>query len=179
MARRLPVFLRPAQADQVIAVAKTDRDRLILQLGLYCGLRVSEICKLRIEHLDLDQGTLLVELGKGKKDRYVPIPARILGDIERWVEDRRSGYLFPSPRKAGQPLTTRAVQYLVEAVGKRADLPKRISPHKLRHSYATRLLSTGASLREVQELLGHSSVATTERYTHVLPERLRPAVDRL
>ena len=107
----------------------------------------------------------------------MPIPAKLLEPLAAWIGERRSGELFPSPR--GGRLTTRAVQLLVQRTAVAAGSARRVTPHMLRHTYATRLLNTGASLREVQELLGHSSVATTEIYTWVLTDRLRGAVERL
>jgi integrase/recombinase XerD len=179
MGRRLPTFLRGTEADRVLAQAKSERDRLIILCGLYLGLRVSEICKLRIEDIDLDEATLLVAHGKGDKDRYLPIPTVLIEPLEDWIGRRGSGWVFPSPRKPKAPLSTRMVRYLVTDAGQNAGIKRRISPHKLRHTYATKLLTKGANLREVQQLLGHASVATTEIYTHVEMESLRGAVERL
>src|SRR5438132_6762020 len=115
MARRLPKFLRPAEGEALLAAAATERDRVLQLLGRYCGLRVSELVGLRVEDLDLDGGLLFVNQGKGGKDRYVPIPARIEGDLRAWVGARlltgalHSGWLFPG-RKPGSHLTTRAVR---------------------------------------------------------------------
>lgn len=177
--RRLPKTLRGAEPELLEAATRCERDRVIIQVGRLMGLRVSEITKLRIEDLDLPERVALIARAKGDKDRYVPIPARLVEELRRWTAGRTAGYLFPSPRGTGRPLTTRAVQYLTAAAGVRAGISKRVTPHKLRHTYATTLLDRGANLREVQELLGHASVATTEIYTYVSVDRLRGAVDRL
>ncbi len=179
MGRRLPTVLRAAESERILQVARCERDRMILLLGLYCGLRVSEIVKLRAEHVDLQERELLVYQGKGKKDRMVPVSLSIIGDLSRWIGEQRKGWIFPSPRKADAPLTTRAVQYLVTAAAQRAEIPRRISPHKLRHTAATNLLTKGANLRQVQDFLGHASVATTEIYTHLDLDDLHRAADLL
>lgn len=181
--RRLPTFFRAAEADALLQAAGDGRDRLILLCGLLLGLRVSEICKLEVGDVDLERRTVAIRHAKGDRDRVQPIPARLVDELHRWLGDRREGPVFPSPRGGGR-LSSRAVQRLMKRLGKTAglagiDTPRKITPHKLRHTYATNLLERGATIREVQDLLGHSSVATTEIYTHVLPDRMRAAVDRL
>ena len=189
--RKLPNFLRAHEAEALLAAAlaahaeagsvakkrSAEVDHLVIQAGLYLGLRVSEICKLKIEDLDLAQGTALVYQGKGNKDRYVPIPARFIPTLKTWLGERGTGYVFPSPR--GGKLSSRTLQLRLKALGKKAQIPRALKPHTLRHTYATRLLEKGANIREVQELLGHSSIQTTEIYTHTVPERLRGAVEKL
>lgn len=178
MARRLPDFLRPHEAEALKGAAGGPRDRLVVLLGLLAGLRVSEIARLRVEDLDLDGGALLVRQGKGAKDRWVPCPDSLLGPLAAWVGDRKEGWLFPSRRQAG-PVGSRALQHLLGRLRRRAGIVRRCTPHTLRHTYATELLSRGANLREVQVMLGHSSVATTERYTHVLAGQLRRVANLL
>ncbi len=182
-ARRLPTFFRDPEIDALLAAAKTARDRLILQVGLLLGLRCSEITGLRIENIDLVGSQVLIQHGKGDKDRYVPIPERLRPGLEAWIGDRRQGLLFTSRSKGGQ-LSNRAVQRLFKGIARKGgiagvDVARKITPHKMRHTYATKLLENGASIREVQELLGHESVATTEIYTHVVKSRLKGVVDRL
>ena len=175
--RRLPKFLSETEAGRFSAAARSERDRVIIALGFYAGLRVSEICKLKIEDLDLDEGTLLVQHGKGDKDRYLPVPAKLSEVLGPWLGARRRGYVIPSPR--GGHYDSRTLQRMIARTARDAGIQKRVTPHVLRHTYATRLLNTGANLREVQELLGHSSVRVTEVYTHTTPGRLRGAVERL
>lgn len=177
--RRLPVFLRGAESADLVEACTSERDQLMVRLGLLMGLRVSEIVKLRVEQLDLDSGDALIARAKGDKDRYVPIPSKLIPELAHWIGAQRTGWLFPSPKKAGAHLSTRMVQYLVPKAAEAAGIAKHVTPHKLRHTYATTLLTRGADVREVQELLGHSSLAVTEIYLHVLPDRLRGAVERL
>lgn len=142
-----------------------------------CGLRVSELCKLRVEHLDLADRSLLVFQGKGKKDRYLPIPSSLAAELRAWVGDRRDGPVFGSPR--GGHYTTRAVQKMIERARERAGISKRCTPHTLRHTYATSLLRSGANILEIKALMGHANIATTEIYTHLDTDQYRGAVDRL
>lgn len=182
MARRLPTYLREHEYEPLLAAAPTDRDRMILRCLYYLGLRVSECVKLRVEHIDLDAAELLVSQGKGAKDRVLPISVAVLPDLRAWVGTKRTGYLFPADRRgkhgAGH-LNPRTVQTMVAEAARAAGIVRPITPHKLRHGFATRALRRGANLRQVQRLLGHASVATTEVYTHLDPSDLRDAVDRL
>lgn len=189
--RRLPVFLRGPEAEALVAAATAERDaarspskraaaernRLLILAGLYMGLRVSELCKLRIEDVDLEQGMAMILQGKGDKDRGVPVPEKLLAELRPWIGERRSGFLFANPR--GGKLSSRTVQMMVRRLAAVANIPRRVKPHTLRHSYATHLLDKGANIREVQELLGHASVATTEIYTHVSGEKLKKVVNLL
>lgn len=183
MAKRLPYFLPDDEPDLLLRAAVAPRDRLLLLLGMYCGLRVSEMCRLRVEDVDFTRGVVTVRHGKGDKDRAIPLADKIVEPLRVWVEARRDGYLFPSARREG-PLTTRAVQLLLKRLAQKAGLSgaktgRRYTPHKLRHRFATGLLRSGADIVEVQELLGHANLATTAIYLHADPQRLRAAVNRL
>lgn len=177
--RRLPKFLTPAEADRLAAAAQSPLERTLILCALYLGLRVSELVCLRAENVDVEGGIVNVIAGKGDKDRNLPLALKLKEPLGWWLCGRRDGWVFPSPRFRGRHLSARWVQLAIKAAAARAGLAKRVTPHVLRHSFATNLLHKGADLREVQELLGHSSVAITEIYTHVLPDRLRGAVDRL
>lgn len=177
--RRLPVFLRSAELKRLFAAAPTPRDRLILEIGAYAGLRVSEICKLQVEHVDFEDAMLEVHAGKGDKDRNVPMHPRLAKGLKALIAGRATGWVFPSGRGSSGHLTTRAVQLMIHAAADRAAIARHVTPHKLRHSFATLLLASGADLLEIKDLLGHSSVATTQIYAACLPERLRGAVERL
>jgi len=194
--RRLPVYLRERELERLLAAVPTERDRLIVLIGAYAGLRVSEICKLRIEHLDFEDGMLEVHAGKGDKDRTVPMHPQLARALKSWINEHRcadsqgpacnecggrgcrEGYMFVG-RNPYRHLTTRAVQLMIHAAAERAEIVRHVTPHKLRHSFATNLLAKGADLLEIKDLLGHSSVATTQIYAQALPERLRSAVERL
>jgi site-specific recombinase XerD len=183
-ARKLPVFLNPEEADRLVAAAKTPRDRVLLQVMLYLGLRVAELVALRSERVNLAGRQVLVYQGKGGKDRMLPIGARLEPVLREWLAGRPPGLLFESGRKVGHSLTTRAVRYIVEGCARRAgisrpDPTQRISPHKLRHTFACRLLHRGVDIVTVKDLMGHSSINTTAVYLHCDTSRLQSAVDRL
>jgi site-specific recombinase XerD len=189
--RKLPNFLRSNESEQLLAAAQraidearsaakrqaARRDLAMVSMGLFLGLRVSELCKLRIEDIDLAARTCLVVEGKGRKDRMVPIGTRVLPVLQEWLGDRRSGPVFPG--RGQRPVGVRTAQARITSLGARAGLIRRLKSHTLRHSFATALLQAGANLVDVQELLGHESLATTERYLHVLTDRLKGVVDRL
>ena len=153
------------------------RDRALLELLYACGLRVSEATALRASQLNLAAGFVTV-LGKGGKERVVPLGRHARTAIEEYLARERplllrgrpSPFVFLGPR--GRPLTRQAVWKLVQRRALAA-LGRRVSPHALRHTFATHLLSGGADLRIVQTLLGHADIGTTQIYTHVAPERLR------
>jgi integrase/recombinase XerC len=169
---------RAAQARRLeVGRAVALRDRAVLELMYGSGLRVSEVCGLTVDRVDLDRQRVLV-LGKGSKEREVPV-----GDFSRdalwnYLEQGRP-VMAPAPEdpnlffnRRGRGLTPRDVRWMVDRY-RRTSLPDRsVSPHTLRHSYATHLLEGGADIRAVQELLGHASLATTQRYTHVSRARL-------
>jgi site-specific recombinase XerD len=150
------------------------RDRAIMELLYGCGLRVSELCSLRVEDVDLIGEQLKVR-GKGSRERIVPVGRMAASAVRSYLEARRgerSPWLVLNQR--GKRLTARSVRRLVRNYSRRLPaLPEGVSPHALRHSFATHLLEAGADLRAVQELLGHASLATTQRYTHVTLERMR------
>jgi integrase/recombinase XerC len=188
--RGLPTLLSPDAAKEVVEAPSQDtargrRDRAILEVLYGSGLRASEVCSLNVDDLDLASATLRV-LGKGGKWRVVPLGGPCLGAIERWlgtratvVHPRRKTQdpraLFLNTR--GARLNRRAVWGLVHAFGAsgagRADL----HPHALRHMCATHMLDGGADLRAIQELLGHASLSTTQRYAHVSMEHLLRVYD--
>jgi len=154
------------------------RDRALLELLYACGLRVSEAVGLRGTQLDLGAGFVTV-LGKGGKERVVPLGRHARAALEAYITDERprvlrgraSPFVFLGP--TGRPLTRQAVWKLVRRRALAAGLGRRVSPHTLRHTFATHLLGGGADLRIVQTLLGHADIGTTQIYTHVAPARLR------
>ncbi len=180
--RSLPKILSRAQVNQLIAAPDPKsllyhRDVAILELLYACGVRASELCDLKIQDLNISVGCVRV-LGKGRKERIVPVgqPAceavgRYLSECRPALDKHRSDRLFLS--RCGRPLERVALWMLVERHGRRSGLLKHISPHVLRHCFASHLLGGGADLRVVQELLGHSDVATTQIYTHVDQARLK------
>lgn len=177
--RRLPVYLRPQELERLFAEAPNPRDRLILLIGAYAGLRVSEIVKLQVEHVDFEGGMLEVHAGKGDKDRTLPLHQRIAWDLQLYLNGRQTGWVFPSARGQSGHLMPRAVQLMILAAAARAHIVRHVTPHKLRHTFASNLLFEGADLLEIKDLLGHASVSTTQIYAIARPEKLRAAVDRL
>jgi tyrosine recombinase XerC len=187
---RLPSVLRPPEAAALVEAPEVEaaeaadlleravalRDRAVLELLYGSGLRVAEVAGLTLERVDLDRGRIVV-LGKGSKEREVPISDFAAEAVRAYLAEGRhrlmgagSAALFFN--RKGKPLGTRDIRSLVGRYGGRTLSGRHVSPHTLRHSFATHLLEGGADIRVVQELLGHASVATTQRYTHVSRTRL-------
>ncbi len=185
-AQKLPRFLTQEEMERVLAATDTStpegiRDRTIIELLYACGLRVSELVSLTANQIDLDHGVLSCS-GKGSKQRRVPIGRSALGWLEKYVHARRrllgendSNWLFIAGggRRLTRQLVWSALKKYAAAAGVHG-----VSPHVLRHSFATHLLEHGADTRSVQALLGHSDLATTQIYTHVTSERLRSTYER-
>jgi integrase/recombinase XerD len=181
--RLLPETLTVAEVETLLEAAPDVRARSLLELLYAAGLRVSEALGLDLEDLSVDGGFVRV-IGKGDKERLVPVGDLALDWLGRWLaEDRpqilalhhvepvRGGPLFLGDR--GRRLARQQAFATVRTAARRAGLSERVSPHTLRHSFATHLLEGGADLRVVQELLGHASISTTQLYTHVTGERIR------
>ncbi len=183
--RKLPSFLSEQEASRLVEAPEGEalsalRDRAILETLYSAGLRVSELVGLSVRDLDLISGTLKV-LGKGKKERLVPIGSYGIQAIRRYQRELgekkadTDRALFQN--RLGGRLTDRSVRRILNRYLAQVSATQRISPHALRHSFATHLLDRGADLRSVQELLGHSSLTTTQIYTHVTTERLKKAYE--
>ncbi|MEO1836829.1 MAG: tyrosine recombinase XerC [Akkermansiaceae bacterium] len=187
--RQLPVVLTLAQIEQLLELPHKlprekqapawlpQRDAAILELFYSSGLRLAELADLDVGNLDALSDTVRV-LGKGSKERLVPIGSHALKAIESYRNAAKvtAGPLFVS--KLRTRLSTRSINNLLKKYLALSDIPFNVTPHKLRHSFATHLLDAGADLRSVQALLGHSSLSTTQIYTHVTKERLRDAYDQ-
>lgn len=184
----IPHFLNREQVDALLdapEAAKPNglRDRAMLELLYASGLRVSELCGVRTSDLESSLGVLRVT-GKGNKQRLVPVGKSALAAIEKYINEARpvllkgraSQYLFVTAR--GGAMTRQSFWLLLGSYGKRVGIFQKLSPHVLRHSFATHLLEGGADLRSVQTMLGHSDISTTQIYTHVLRNRLRTTIDR-
>ena len=168
--RHLPDILTTAEIDRIIATVdmrttKGIRDSAMLEVLYSCGLRVSELTSLRLSDLFFGEGYIRV-IGKGDKQRLVPISTVARDKIQRYLEERRGGQL------------TRVMVFtILKQAAQRAGIDKHISPHTFRHSFATHLLEGGASIRQVQEMLGHESILTTEIYTHLDSDHLRHTLE--
>jgi len=168
--KSLPVVLTKDEIVKLIAAVPRRRSQLLLKLLYASGLRVSELVSLHIA--DIQGTTITVRSGKGKKDRMTILPQSLANEIALYVRDHRlTGLLFPG--RKGKPLTTRNVQAIISRATKRAEINKHVTPHKLRHSFATHLLEAGTDIRVIQELLGHSNLQTTQIYTHVSREQIQ------
>ncbi|TAL07179.1 MAG: tyrosine recombinase XerC [Verrucomicrobia bacterium] len=169
------------KAGRPIAVSACFRDVAILETIYSCGLRISELCGLRVQDIDWSEQLVRVR-GKGKKERQVPIGEPALKAIENYwltLEQRPTGEMpvFLSEKRKPGPVSAVMVARRLKNYLALAGLDPKLTPHKLRHSYATHLLDAGADLRSVQELLGHAHLVTTQVYTHVSTERLKKAYD--
>ena len=187
--RQLPVVMTLSQIEQLLELPakiprekqappwQAFRDTAILELFYSTGLRLAELVALEVRDLEGLSDTLRV-VGKGSKERLVPVGSHAMKAIEAYLQAAKvtEGPLFVS--KLRKRLSTRSINTLLKKYLRHSDIPFNITPHKLRHSFATHLLDAGADLRSVQALLGHSSLSTTQIYTHVTKERLREAYDQ-
>jgi integrase/recombinase XerD len=183
----LPKFLTVAEVELLLGQPDESdphglRDRAVLELLYATGLRVSEIIRLKPQDLNLDEGYVVCR-GKGGKERVVPVGGTAAAFVRRYLEEVRprldkkgSEAIFLT--RLGRPFTRQGFWKMLAGYARRAGLSAEISPHVLRHSFATHLLERGADLRSVQLMLGHSQITTTEIYTHVSRERLRQVYDR-
>jgi integrase/recombinase XerC len=180
--RKLPAYLPIDESEALLRVAPPPtaggvRDRAILELFYATGIRVAELAGLDVEDLDLREGAVRV-LGKGRKERIVPVGRKAVEALRAYLAregERASGPVFLNGR--GGRLTVRSVHRIVRARARAAGLHRRVSPHTLRHTFATHLLDAGADLRLIQELLGHARLGTTQKYTHVSTDRLMKVYD--
>lgn len=179
--KKLPHIPPADELERIIKATTRQRDRLLLLLMHLMALRVSEVVKLEVRHVDFKKQLLFLDQAKGGKDAYLPIPKHLISPLRGWIGSRREGPVFISP-KGGGKLTTRAVQHLVKRLAEKAGLygaaeSRRYSPHKFRHGAATEMMRRKVPLPIIQRVLRHASLATTQIYTHVFPEDLREALD--
>lgn len=174
--QRLPRFLSVEEAHRICepdadTPPRSLRDQLVLELLYGCGLRVSELAALDRDDVDVEQRMVVVRRGKGGKERHVPLGEPAIGVLREYLAttDGSESAMFLNRR--GARISTRSLYAIVRKSGESAGVP-RVHPHALRHSFATHLLDSGADLRAIQEMLGHTSLSTTQRYTHVSVEAL-------
>jgi len=169
--RKLPVVLTKDEVKRLIESARSPKHKAILQT-LYCGLRVSECANLKKNDLDLENKRATIRSGKGNKDRTIRISNELIKLLAGYVAGRNDDSEFLFVKSNGKPLTIRSIQKMVEVCAARAGIKKKVSSHKLRHSFATHLLESGVDIRYIQTLLGHSDLSTTQIYTHVSEKQL-------
>jgi site-specific recombinase XerD len=164
----VPEILSGSEVADVLEAIESTKHRAIVITAYGAGLRVSEVCTLQIEDIDSKRMTIRVRHGKGDRARYVPLPERVLFLLRRyWVMDRPKGpWLFPG-QQAGCPISAASVRYHLNAAVQKAEVTKHVTPHVLRHTFATHLLELGTDVRVIQMLLGHRSIRTTMRYTQM------------
>lgn len=193
LARNLPSFLDENQVTVLLSTPDPAswggvRDKAILELLYATGLRVSELVKLQLHDLELSRGSLRT-LGKGRKERILPLLPAAVDALQAWFKVRqrpprsrdgsiRAGIQNVFINQRGSALTDRSVRRLIDQYVKQAAINCKVTPHTLRHSFATHLLNHGADLRDVQELLGHAHLATTQVYTHVTTTRMLDVYER-
>ena len=187
--RSLPDTLSVEEVDDLLSSSSQQetsdsmRDRAMFELIYACGLRVTELVSLNLEDLDLEQSNVRC-LGKGGKERLIPVHASAVSVLRRYIDEARPELVKKASERSlflnrrGQRLSRQGFWLILKAHAKRAGIDKKITPHTLRHSFATHLLQGGAPLRHVQELLGHSSITTTQVYTHLTSEHVRTEYDR-
>ncbi len=180
--KHLPLFLTEEEVVKLIefpasASVLSLRDRAMLETFYSTGMRISELVGLNLEDVDFISGVVKV-LGKGKKERIVPIGDKAISVIRSYLDKRKQQTSALFLNKSGRRLTTRGVRGIVDKYMHTAGLRQGVSPHTLRHSFATHMLNRGADLRCVQELLGHANLSTTQIYTHLTTDRLKNVYDK-
>ncbi|MEN8138636.1 MAG: site-specific tyrosine recombinase XerD [Bacteroidota bacterium] len=186
--RNLPEVLSLDEIDSIIAeidrsTIEGERNRVIIETLYGCGLRVSELISLQISDLFIDEGVLRV-IGKGNKQRYVPLAESTLDVLNYYLEEIRGNFPFIKGEedtlfinRRGRRITRVMIFTIIKQLTEKASIKKKISPHTFRHSYATHLLEGGADLLDIQQLLGHASIATTEIYLHIDQSALRETIE--
>ncbi|MBI3050887.1 tyrosine-type recombinase/integrase [Candidatus Woesearchaeota archaeon] len=170
--KRLPTVLSREEVKKLIEAAGSAKSRLILEMLYSSGLRLSECVNLKVQDLELPQKMGWVRHGKGGKDRMIILAEHLIGDFGQYLLSKKAEeHLFTN--KKGSALTPRNIQKIVKNCARKAGISKKVSPHTLRHSFATHLLESGTDLRKIQELLGHSNLQTTQIYTKVSTEELK------
>ncbi len=168
----LPIVLSREEIGRMLAVTTNTKHRLMLGLAYGAGLRVSEVVALKVQDLDLAEKTIHIKQAKGRKDRISVLPEKLISNLNNFVTGKaRHDLVFLSER--GGKLTTRTAQKIFEQALAKAVITKPATFHSLRHSFATHLLENGVDTRYVQELLGHSNIRTTQRYTQVTNPKLK------
>jgi len=167
--KKLPEVLTKEEVRNLIDSADNKKSRLLISFLYSTGLRVSELVNLKVDHIDFNENTGWVRAGKGSKDRLFALSSDLAGNLKEYLSGRENVYAFSKSK----PLTTRNIQKIIKMTKDRAEIKKKVTPHTLRHSFATHLLENGTDIRVIQAMLGHSSLNTTQMYTHVSSEQIK------
>ncbi|MGI4796422.1 MAG: tyrosine-type recombinase/integrase [Janthinobacterium lividum] len=183
--RKLPVVLSPDEVGRLIAATTCLKHRAALSVAYGAGLRVAEVAQLKVGNIDSERMLIVVERGKGGRQRHALLSPTLLALLRAWWHVgheqgvmRSGGWLFPGQDPA-KPITTRQLSRVVEGAAEVAGLTKNVSPHTLRHSFATHLLEDGTDIRVIQVLLGHAKLENTALYTHVATKVVRTVISPL
>ena len=168
--KKLPVILSKEEIERLISSTKNVNHRLIIQIGYSAGLRISEIINLKWQDIDFDRNLIHLKRAKGKKDRIVMLSLKVKGSLMDLTSNKQ-GYVFLTNRDG--KYTQRTIQKIIENAAMKAGIRKNITPHTLRHSFATHLLENGTDIRYIRDLLGHSDISTTLIYTRVSNKDIR------
>ena len=173
--KKIPNALAREEIRKMIDAEENIKHKLLISFMYASGLRVSECVSLKINDLNFEENMGKVISGKGRKDRYIKLSEKLVGDLKRYLKERKesSDYIFPG---VNNHLSVRMAQKIVKNAAKKADLKGRVHCHLLRSSFATHLLENGVDIRLIQELLGHSDLSTTQRYTKVSTEQLKKVI---
>jgi len=171
--KKIPIVLSKDEIKKIFSVLDNAKSKLMISMLYACGFRVSELVNLKIADINFSEKSGIIKQGKGRKDRHFNIPEFLFDDLKKYAENQKENsrdYLFTGSQGR---LTTRNIQKIVKRAALRAGIQKDVHVHTFRHSFATHLLEDGVDIRYIQALLGHSSISTTEIYTHVSGEKLK------
>ncbi len=169
---KLPTVLTKEEVLSLINSAETNKSKMIMQTLYSAGLRVSELTNLKVNDIDFERAKGKIK-GKGSKERIFFISKALSQELKQYIEQKQlKEYLFPSTINTNEPITPRNIQRIIKRAAKKANIQKKVTPHTLRHSYATHLLESGIDIRVIQKLLGHSRIDTTTIYTNVSDKTL-------
>jgi integrase/recombinase XerD len=173
--KRIPTVMTKEEVKRLINSIYSDKSRLMVSMLYACGFRISELINLNINDLNFIEKTGMVKQAKGKKDRVFNIPTFLVADLNKQIEEQKklNHELLFSNEETGKKLSASNIEKIVRKAVKRAGIQKDIHCHTLRHSFATHLLENGVDLRTIQTLLGHSSISTTELYTHISNQQIK------
>jgi len=171
--QKLPTVLNKDEIKKLIENAKSLKSKLMIKMLYSSGLRLSECLNMKVNDLEFKEKIGWVRKGKGKKDRLIILSDNLIGELEAYLRLKKEKNPLVFTNRMGNPLSSRNVQKIIKNAAKKAGINKKVSPHSLRHSFATHLLEAGVDIRKIQELLGHANLQTTQIYTKVSTEELK------